>query len=198
MLLWLFPRFQIYIMAAPQSVPPVKLLVAILWANRAALDQALERLQEHWGTIDFQGADHPFDVTDYYGPEMGANLQRRLIAFARLVPPECLKEVKLRCNALEDQFQSATGRLVNLDIGYLDHNKIVLASCKYAGQKIPLGDGIHADLIARYARGKYQPFEWTFPDFKTDRYDVELNTIRQRYLEQLRQALHNGGASKDH
>jgi hypothetical protein len=175
-------------MAAPQPVPPVKLIVAVLWARSTTLGYAIDLMIERWGEIDFQGEDHPFDVTNYYTAEMGANLKRRLLSFTELVPPEGIKLAKLACNTIEDNLRNERGREVNLDIGYLDHNKIVLASCKYAGQKIPLGDGVHADLIARYAKGKYQPFEWTFPDFKTDRYDAELNAIRQRYLEQLRRS----------
>lgn len=175
-------------MAAPQQVPPVKLIVAVLWAKSPSLEHAIHLMMEKWGKIDFQGADHPFDVTNYYEAEMGPNLKRRLLSFTELVPAEGIKPAKLDCNALEDQLRNERGREVNLDIGYLDHNKIVLASCKYAGQKIPLGDGVHADMVARYARGKYQPFEWTFPDFKTDRYDAELNAVRQTYLEQLRSA----------
>lgn len=174
-------------MAEPQAATPVKLLVAVLWANADALQAALEALQATWGRVDFAGADRPFDRTDYYLQEMGSDLQRRLIAFAELVPPESLRTAKLRCNFIEDGLRSQRGRCVNLDIGYLDHNKIVLASVKYAGQKIHLGDGVYADLVARYKHGRYQPFEWTFPDFRDGRYDGELATIRQLYLQQLRE-----------
>jgi hypothetical protein len=55
---------------------------------------------------------------------------------------------------------------------------------KAAGQKIYLTTGIYADLIARYAQGRYQPFAWTFPDFKDGRYDAELAELRAAYLRQ--------------
>jgi hypothetical protein len=173
-------------MAKPQPVVPVKLLAAVLWTEAAARDDAFAVMSEKWGEIDFHGPDRPFDSTDYYVPEMGANLLRRLITFAPLFPPELLCEAKLACNEIEDQFAAGERRTVNLDIGYLDHNKIVLASLKHAGQKIHLGEGVYADLIARYANGHYRPFEWTFPDFRAGRYDEELFTIRRRYLQQLR------------
>ena len=77
-------------------------------------------------------------------------------------------------------------RTVNCDAGYLDHNKVVLASAKEAGQKVYLDKGIYADLAGRYKNGAYRPFEWSFPDFKDGRYDKELLAIRALYLKQLR------------
>jgi hypothetical protein len=174
-------------MADPQLPDPVKLIVAVLWADAGARDMAIARLGEHWGEVDFVGPDRPFDATEYYVPEMGPGLFRRLLAFGTLIAPETIGEAKRVCNAIEAELAADGKRRVNLDIGYLDHNKLVLASAKNAGQKIHLGGGIYADLIARYKAGRYQPFEWTFPDFKDGRYDPELATIRQRYREQLRQ-----------
>lgn len=170
----------------PQNVDPVKLFVAILWAQSSPLEQACKILKSFWGDIDFSGTDHPFDVTDYYEQEMGSDLNRRLVSFFSLVPPDCLSSAKHRCNEIEDQLAGEKGRPVNLDIGYLDHNKIVLASFKSAGQKIYLGNGVWADLVARYRQGRYCSFEWTFPDFRDGRYDQELGQIRKIYLKQLR------------
>jgi hypothetical protein len=164
----------------------VKYFVAALWADAAALPEALARLCERFGAIDFEGPDHAFDLTDYYTPEMGAGLIRRLVAFEPLASPENLAASKHACIGIEAALASPRGRRVNLDVGYLDHNKIVLASVKAAGQKIYLSDGIYADLVARYAQGRYQPFAWTFPDFKDGRYDAELSALRARYLEQVK------------
>jgi hypothetical protein len=176
-------------MAAPTQPKPVKFIVAILWRDADALARALAALEEAYGSIDIQGPDQAFDSTDYYEGEMGPGLKRRIVSFARLVSPEGLAAAKLRCNAIEEELaQPSVGgprRTVNLDIGYLDHNKIVLASGKGLGQKIYLASGIYADLVARYGRGRYQPFEWTFPDFKAGVYDAELELVRKRYLEQL-------------
>lgn len=172
--------------AAPASVEKVKLFVAILYQAREAAVEAESRLEEMWGRIDYRGPDLPFDMTDYYQQEMGTELLRRLMSFQELVPPESLQQAKLRTNEVEAALTVEGKRRVNLDVGYLDHNKIVLGSVKYAGQKIHLGGGVYADLIARYRRGRYQPFEWTFPDFRDGRYDDQLNTIRRIYLQQRR------------
>jgi hypothetical protein len=173
-------------MAKPQAVDPVKLFVAVLWAEHVSIREAVERLIARWGKIDFSGLDHPFDSTDYYQSEMGERLRRRLVSFQELVPPDCLISAKHICNEIEDLLSEEGNRTLNLDIGYLDHNKVVLASFKSAGQKIYLSNGVWADMVARYRGGKYVPFEWTFPDFRDGRYDQELNQIRHRYLDQLR------------
>jgi hypothetical protein len=171
-------------LAEPQYAQPVKLLAAVLWAG--VLEPAFSAMREFWGEMDFIGPDHLFEITHYYDKEMGPGLNRRLISFARLISPETIRCAKLICNDIEQKLAGECGRSINLDIGYLDHNKIVLASAKGAGQRIYLGDGIWADLVGRYRAGRYQPFEWTFPDFRDGRYDRELAVIRRRYLEQMR------------
>jgi hypothetical protein len=173
-------------MAKPHLPPPVKYFVAVLYAEPAALSLAYEKLSQRYGKIDYQSKDYPFDQTDYYQKEMGHHLRRRLVTFEQLRSPAELVETKLKCNAIEEEMQIGGKRQVNLDMGYLDHNKIILASAKGLSQKIYLHQGIYADLVARYSHGRYQPFEWTFPDFKDGRYDVDLAVIRQRYLDELK------------
>ena len=174
-------------MATPLPVDPVKYFAGVLWAESRAREEAVARLEAAFGAVDRASADVPFDVTDYYAPKMGAGLHRCLISFAVLRPPEDVREAKLLCNRIEGELARERGRTVNLDIGYLDHNKVVLASVKAAGQKIHLGEGVYADLVARYRGGVYVPFEWTFPDFKDGRYDDDLLEMRRLYLGQRRE-----------
>lgn len=173
-------------MAETRPPCPVKFFIAILYREQQFLKKALLALQERWGAIDFEGADHCFDVTHYYQSEMGAPLYRRIVTIGQLLEPTLLVEMKLHCNEFEQSLAHENQRTVNLDAGYLDHNKYLLASAKEAGQKVYLDKGIYADLAGRFKGGKYQPFEWSFPDFRDGRYDEELLTIRSIYLNQLK------------
>ncbi len=174
-------------MTEPHPVEPVKLLVAALCANPEALENSIESLRSGRGELDYQGVAHPFKLTDYYQEEMGESLSRTLLSFDLPASPVELVNLKHECVELERALADEAGRrTANLDAGYLDHGKLVLASLKPAGQKLYVDRGVYADLVARYGGGRYRPFEWTFPDFAAGLYDEDLATIRQRYLEQLR------------
>lgn len=168
------------------QAPPIKLFIALLSSEGTHIEPALEMLCEVFGSVDFIGPTHPFDVTDYYEEEMGLNLSRRIVSFSGPHHADILVGAKLACIELEKGLSVEEKRTVNLDVGYLDHNKIVLASTKGAGQKIYLDSGIYADLAARYAHGKYNPFEWSFPDFKDGRYTEEFATLRKLLLSRER------------
>lgn len=165
-------------MADPACVPPVKLVVAILWSDEERRRTAMKRLGEHFGPIDFEGPSHLFDATDFYDKEMGRPIWRQWIAHQLLVAPESLVDAKETTNRIEDELRQDGSRKVNLDVGYLDMHKVVLASMKPAGQKIHLARGVYADLSLRYARGGYQPLEWTFLDLRDGRYSADLLSIR--------------------
>jgi hypothetical protein len=167
---------------------PVKYFIAVL-RGTLPLDVIQPILESHFGPVDFVSKDYPFDQTNYYESEMGQGLVRSLITFTTLRSPEELASLKVLTNQMEQGHfcTPEKQRTANLDVGYLDHNKIVLASVKGLGQKIYLSQGVYADMVARYKNGRYQPFEWSFPDFKDGRYDAEWTVIRKRYLEQLKE-----------
>lgn len=160
---------------------PVKLFVAVLWRDPAAWEEAALRLVRQWGEIDVAGPPVPFDHTGYYAPEMGAPLFRQLFSFSRLFPPETLIAAKQLTTEIEWETTEGGNRTVNLDPGFLDLHKVVLASMKEGGKKIYLGEGIYADMILHYAKGGWHALPWTFPDFRSGIYDDLLIEMRNRY-----------------
>jgi len=165
---------------------PVKILCAILYAHEEVLPEAEAFLERSFGLIDFRSAHWPFDATDYYARELGSPLWRTFVSFQELRPPEELARWKQLTNTLEDELGSGDRRRVNLDVGYLDYDKLVLASAKYNGQKIAVGHGIYADPTLHYEKGAFFPYPWAFPDFRDGRYDEALLEIRRIYKDGIK------------
>lgn len=171
----------------PTDPQPVKLFIAALFSDEKLLEQAFEECRQLFGSIDYRSERFLFDVTDYYEPEMGTPIYRQFVSFLNLISPGKLAEFKIRTNAIEDSLADHNQRKVNLDTGYMDYHKVVLASAKYNGQKIYLDHGIYADPTLYYRKGQFHPYDWSFPDFKSkDRYYQSLLEIRRRYKEQLK------------
>ena len=174
-----------------QGVPdPVKAFVALLSNDPQQTQQALDLLAQRWGALDSTISDERFDFahTGYYQKEMGPGLARSFAAFDALIDPGRLAELKNLCAEIEVQLSRQGDRRVNLDPGYLDYNKLVLASYKFGGQKIYLRDGVYADMVLLYDKGRFEPFLWTFPDFKGQDYEQVLQQLRRRYKQQRREA----------
>ncbi|MBN1348532.1 DUF4416 family protein [candidate division KSB1 bacterium] len=170
----------------PQAPQPVKLIIGILYTDDALLANALDLLKPELGDIDYQSPVYEFNISEYYFAEMGHPIQRMFISFGRLVNPKELAPIKIQTNAIEDQLAVQSNRKVNLDPGYLDFDKFVLASAKYNGQKVYLDLGIWADLTLRYEKGNFYPFPWSFPDFKRGLYNAAFQRMRELYKADLK------------
>lgn len=160
------------------KAPKVKLLAAILCSREAPFEQCLAMLEQRFSEIDYRGGAHPFTQTNYYQPEMGPGLTRSLVSFARLMDPGALTEAKHAAHEIEQSLSLGGKRRVNVDVGYLDLFKLVLASFKERGNKLYLGDGVWADMTLVYEKGEFQPLPWSFPDFAEGTYNAELKRIR--------------------
>lgn len=173
-------------MAEPQPVLPVKLFVAVLYREEAILPVVRERLVALFGDIDYTSPAFPFPFADYYAEEMGSPLFRIFYSFRTLIDPAAIRMIKQQTNALEQELAEQGNRRVNLDPGYVDYGKVVLASMKGHNQKVYLGDGVWADINLLYEKGRFQPLPWTFPDFRHGTYDRVLLHLRARYKAALR------------
>jgi hypothetical protein len=67
---------------------------------------------------------------------------------------------------------------LNLDPGYITQAKLVLASTKDHAHRIYLADGIFAEVTLSYKHRRWQPHEWTFPDYRRDDYQAFFTQCR--------------------
>jgi len=169
-----------------EPIRPVKLFIAILRNFSYPKELILYPLELNWGEIDYESKDYPFDKTDYYQKEMGENLTRFFVSFKKIIPPHEISQIKKMTNAIESCYSANQNRGFNLDPGYIDFHKVVLASYKFGGQKIAIDQEIYADLTLYYHKGTYTSFPWTFPDFHDNRYYHDLLEIRRIYKNQIK------------
>ena len=168
-------------MAKPKEPEQVKLFIGILYSDAEPLAKAKVMLREKYGDIDYESPPFEFKVTDYYCAEMGSPICRVFLSFRQLINPKEIARIKMETNDLEEQLAVVGKRRINLDPGYLDTDKVVLASAKYRSQKVYLDFGIYADLTLHYEKGNYYPFPWSFPDFKSGEYNRAFQRIRELY-----------------
>lgn len=172
----------------------VKYLAFVLYEESSDLNDFLKQVEAEFGNIDFRGTPIPFDLTNYYEKEMGANLMRRLVGFESLEDASQVSDWKLRAIEFEKKFNYEQdgddhsikqGRRFNLDVGYLDADKVVLPSCKRGPWKIYAHHGIWLDMVFHYSKGIFSPTDWTFQDFKTGVYQKDLMLLRESYKKAL-------------
>jgi hypothetical protein len=175
-------------MGTIQTPPPVKLFIGILTSAPEILPKAEERLAARFGMVDLRSALFPFDWTHYYDRTMGTPIHRCFFGFAELIDPSTIAAIKIQTNEIEETFAEdyrTPPRPINLDPGYLEQSKIVLASTKNFYHRIPISQGIYAEVTLHFEKGEWRSFPWTFPDFKSDCYHPFFVSLRERYRNQL-------------
>ncbi|MGA2478629.1 MAG: DUF4416 family protein [Spirochaetia bacterium] len=165
---------------------PEKLVIGVLASPGAMRQELRARLEERWGPVDFTSQTLSFTFTDYYNEEMGTPIERCFVSFERLVDPSLLPRIKRESNETEDLFREQGRRKVNLDPGLLSLPRFVLATTKENAHRIPLADGIFAEITLLFGKGSFRPLPWTYPDYCSEAYIAILNGMRARYKAQLK------------
>ncbi len=167
---------------------PVKLFVGLLTSLPETVSEAEKDLVALFGSVDMRSEPFLFDLTRYYDKEMGTPIYRHFLSFEKLIDPSEIAAAKIKTNDLETAFSSRYSqarRPINLDPGYLEQSKIVLASTKNFFHRILVAHGIYAEVTLHYQDGAWQKFPWTFPDYKNDRYSSFFTAMRDLYRTQL-------------
>jgi len=161
--------------------PRVKLITGFIYKDEAIFIKARDKLRKKFGRIDFESEGIDFNYTNYYESEMGKELKRRFISFAKLIPIQDLYRIKLFTNRQEEKFLAAKNRTINIDPGYIDQAKVVLATTKDYAHRIFLRKGIFAEITLTYRQDTFSCNEWTYPDYRTKAYIDIFNQIRKLY-----------------
>lgn len=168
---------------------PAKLIVGILAADEDCLADAVRSAQKRFGQADFISQVWEFTQTEYYLDQLGDSPLRQFLSFERLVHPGKLARIKLTTNLLEQKLARRFGHLprpANLDPGLIEPSKLVLASTKNFSHRIYIGKKMYAETTLRFSKGKWEHFDYTFPDYQQDHYHEFFEKVRRRLLEQLK------------
>ena len=169
---------------------PVLLFMAVFSSDSSAFDWVRKRAENQWGTLKLESEPFPFETfTDYYAASMGPVLPKRLWAFENLIPPDMLPNIKCLTNDWEAEFKSLSAssaeRPLNIDPGYIDLGKLILASTKDHAHRIYLSEGIFAETTLMYTQKQWKPLPWTYPDYQSAGYQKFLTQCRE-YLKSKR------------
>ena len=168
---------------------PVKPFAGILLAESRLLPEVRERLVALLGPIDHESDVLKFEFTDYYSKEMGDTLDRIFFSFENLLEAEALAGLKVETNGIETDLSSTStevARPVNIDPGYVESAKVILASTKNFYHRTYLGRGIFAEVTMHFRNKAFQFFPWTYPDYRSKDYQDFFLRVRQIYREQLK------------
>ena len=163
-----------------------KLIIGVIYHEKKILDDAMALLIEKFGESDGVCEEFSFseEFSTYYDQEIGGEGLRRIYSFEKLVEPDSQAEIKEFTNELEAKFSVNGKRQINLDPGFINHGRLMLATTKAAGFRIPLKRGIYTELTLFYARGAWHKLPWTYRDYQSERVQSFISEVRKKYLKQ--------------
>jgi len=176
-------------MGVPREPTYSLLVVACFSRHVDALDWATAQLTRRFGKIVLTSPDFSFHHTKYYHKSMGTNLIKRLLVFDAIVSAGCLPATKRFTIGLEEEL-AASGRYpeerpLNLDPGLVQLGKFLLATTKDQAHRVYLHDDIFAEVTLRFQAGAFEPWEWTYADYREESVRAFLNQARAHLYEQV-------------
>ena len=170
-----------------------KLIIGVIYHEKEILDKALDILVSEFGEIEDVSEEFSFseEFSNYYDGEIGGEGMRRIYSFQRLVDPSLQADIKIRTNEIEAEFSIDGKRKINLDPGFINHGRLMLATTKETGFRVPLKDGIYTELTLFWARGGWQKFPWSYRDYQSERVQKFITKVRKTYLSQRKENMKN-------
>jgi hypothetical protein len=174
----------------PPTTLDALLVIAAFSRHAEALEWGRHRVQELFGPIGMQSEPYSFHHTAYYTSTMGSDLQKQLWVFERLARLDSLALYKVATIRLEEELAVCGAfsevRPLNLDPGFLNLGKFMLATTKDKDHRLYLRNGIFAEVTLRYCDKEYVPWPWTYADYRDDQVRDFLNRAREYYKKRLK------------
>ena len=166
-----------------------KLIVGVIYHDEEKYKRGLQLLTEAFGPIDMVSEEFSFsrEFSNYYDEELGGEGRRVILSFKELQDASRQAEIKTATNAMEAELSEGGLRRVNLDPGFINHGRLMLATTKPAGFRIPLADGIYTELTLFWARGQWHKLPWSYRDYQSERVQKFITEVRRVYLRQRRE-----------
>ncbi len=166
---------------------PVKLVIGLLGANPQILKTARMLLMDKYGDEEEVMEAIPFTWTNYYAEELGTAPLRSFVSYASAISRERIVEIKRFTNELELSLSVEALRPVNIDPGYMTLGQFFLATTKDQRQRVYIREGIFVEPTLYFQAGKFLPFDWTYPDYRSQVYHEYMLAARSKLAFQLRQ-----------
>ncbi len=175
-------------MGAVYEFEKEKLIIGVIYHEKEVLDRAMEILTAEFGDVEAVSEEFSFsgDFSTYYDEEIGGEGFRRIYSFKETVDPSRQADIKIRTNEIEAELSVEGNRKINLDPGFINHGRLLLATTKETGFRIPLKDGIYTELTLFWARGGWQKLPWTYRDYQSERVQKFITDVRRTYLAERR------------
>ena len=166
-----------------------KLIVGVIYNDMEVYERALSMLTNAFGEIDGESERFSFskDFSDYYDEELGGEGLRVIFSFKELVDASRQAEIKEMTNEMERILSENGNRRINLDPGFINHGRLMLATTKNAGFRIPLKNGIYTELTLFWAKGEWHKLPWSYRDYQSEKVQKFITEVRKRYLAQRKE-----------
>lgn len=170
-----------------------KLIIGVIYSDKEIFDSAMEQVIEKFGPVDMVSEEFSFskEFSNYYDDELGGEGIRRIYSFENLVDASEQAEIKEWTNELELKLAIDNNRKINLDPGFINHGRLMLATTKKAGFRIPLKRGIYTELTLFWAKGAWHKLPWSYRDYQSERVQKFITKVRAEYLAQRKEILKN-------
>ena len=171
-------------MGAVYEFEKEKLIIGVIYHEKEILERAMEILTSEFGEVEAVSEEFSFsgEFSTYYDDEIGGEGFRRIYSFKDTVDPSRQAAIKIRTNEIEAELSLDGRRRINLDPGFINHGRLLLATTKETGFRIPLKDGIYTELTLFWARGGWQKLPWTYRDYQSERVQKFITEVRRTYL----------------